>query len=302
MVIMDITTTSINRISNMNGEINIHEENVFYSEIKCQLGEGIYYDESTRKLLWLDISESLLFVSDLEYPLNVASFKLSLNPSTIFKVEWPNVYISDSEGILNFNCISLESNRILDLHLESSRGLDMRTNDGIMIKDKYFFGSMAKTPRPYEGQLFLYDEQKEQLSFSNFHISIPNTFIELDNCVLISDSFEQKIYKYFKSNLLVERQEWLDFSNSGMTPDGGCKSPSGEIYITMWGGGCVKSFDQDGNELFEFILPVPQPTNCVLIEGSLYITTAREGLSIEQLKKYPLSGAIFKIDLGETNE
>ncbi|NSY35204.1 hypothetical protein DS891_16820 [Pseudoalteromonas sp. JC28] len=286
----------------MNREINIHEKNVFYSEVKCQLGEGIYYDETTERLLWLDITESTLFVSGLECPLNVTSFQLSLNPSTIFKVEWPNVYISDSKGILNFNCISLESNRVLNLHLDSSRGLDMRTNDGVMIKDKYFFGSMAKTPKENEGQLFLYDEKKEHLSFSNFHISIPNTFIELENCVLISDSFEQKIYKYSKNNLLVERQEWHDFSKSAMTPDGGCKSPNGVIYITMWGGGCVKSFDQNGNELCEFILPVPQPTNCVLIEGSLYITTAREGLSLEQLKKYPLSGAIFKIDLGETSE
>ncbi|MFY8298537.1 SMP-30/gluconolactonase/LRE family protein [Pseudoalteromonas sp. SS15] len=274
-------------------------DSVFYSKKLCELGEGIFYDSIGGNILWLDIINSTLFIKRIDKSDNVMRFNLDLNPSTIFKVELPHVYFSDAKGIAVFNTDSQQTKRLYALGENISDGLDMRTNDGAMLDGKYLFGTMFKDPSKGKGKLFLYDPNNSKLLSSVANISIPNTFIELDDELLISDSQEQKVYAYNKRSLFSERRVWADFSDTNMTPDGGCLSIDGKVFIAMWGGACVKCFDLKGNELHEINVPALQPTNCVISDSELYVTTARDGLSDDELVTYPLSGALFRFQLGE---
>ncbi len=210
--------------------------------------------------------------------------------------------MSDSKGIVVLDIDSHKQSRLLDLSDNYFVKEGMRTNDGVMLGNKYLFGTMYKTPTKGKGQLFLYDHEEEQLLSSEMNVAIPNTFIEVDDAILVSDSLEQKVYRYSKASLFEEREVWADFSNTNMTPDGGCLSEDGKIYIAMWGGACVKCFDTDGNELGDIPVEALQPTNCVISNSQLYVTSARDGLSPQELGAYPLSGAVFKINLGEACE
>ena len=92
---------------------------------------------------------------------------------------------------------------------------------------------------------------------------------------------------------------WKDFSDCDYTPDGGFISKRGYLHIALWDGSAIGVFDMDGNLMHEIVLPVLKPTNCVLFDNRwLYVTSAKEGMTKEQLLKYPLSGKTLQVDLG----
>ena len=137
-------------------------------------------------------------------------------------------------------------------------------------------------------------------------IAIPNTFIRIPhtNSLLISDSFEQKTFRFNFDNAwdkVLDKSIWLDLSSTKKTPDGGCISSSGRIFISIWDGFEVLELDLHGSIVDIFKLPVPRPTNCVLnsSEDILFVTSAFDGLSESIRKKYPLSGSILTVNLND---
>ncbi|WP_392340459.1 SMP-30/gluconolactonase/LRE family protein [Moritella marina] len=269
--------------------------NVFVN-MRCSLGEGVYLDLDTNYLYWLDINNSMLFRKKIKNEQNdVESFKVGSMPSVILSVKGDVVIFSERRGIYKFNLIT-KFCTLLGSSLSSDITCKMRANDGVKLRSgKYIFGTMSLTAINNKGSLYSYDGM--DISSSEPHITIPNTFIELDSDVLISDSAENKIYSYPKSSLLdyKTRQLWWDSNCSNVTPDGGCLSDDGYIYIAMWGAACIYKFNQSGHLLNKIQIPALQPTNCIISNNKLYVTSALDGMSEEQIKQYPLSGSVFEI-------
>ena len=86
--------------------------------------------------------------------------------------------------------------------------------------------------------------------------------------------------------------------NMGM-PDGMCIDKEGMLWIAHWNGFAVRRWNPiNGHLLLTIELPVPQVTSCTFGGKNLdelFITTAKTGLSDEQLKQYPESGHLFTI-------
>jgi sugar lactone lactonase YvrE len=83
-------------------------------------------------------------------------------------------------------------------------------------------------------------------------------------------------------------------------PDGMTSDMDGNLWIAMWGGAQVTRWDPNTGKLLGQI-PVPAlHTSCPVFGGrdmnELYITTARKNMSEAELKKYPLSGGLFKVE------
>lgn len=84
-------------------------------------------------------------------------------------------------------------------------------------------------------------------------------------------------------------------------PDGLCVDAGGYIWSTHWDGGRVSRYDPSGCLERTVYLPVLRTTSCAFGGpnlGTLYVTSARTGLSAAQLKAYPLSGGLFAINVG----
>jgi len=80
-------------------------------------------------------------------------------------------------------------------------------------------------------------------------------------------------------------------------PDGMTIDCDGMLWIAHWGGSCVARWNPENGELLERV-EVPAPNvSCCSFGGedlqTLYITTAREGLTEKQLLEFPLSGGVF---------
>lgn len=85
-------------------------------------------------------------------------------------------------------------------------------------------------------------------------------------------------------------------------PDGMTADMDGKLWVAMWGGARLTRWDPATGELLEAI-PVPawNVTACAfggLDLTDLYVTTARKGMSAEQLADYPHSGDLFRIQTG----
>lgn len=264
-----------------------------YNTIQTNLGEGLFTIREENEIFWLDINTKELFYSYADG--NFADIKrltLEQTPSCIFDKDGDELLLLDAEGIkvLNLQTSKLQSIEKIPHNTELFRG-----NDGVKLADgTLLFGSMARNPSENSGKIYHY-KNSELVTIDL--IGIPNTFIELEDSVLISDSLTQKIYKYNKET--YSKTMWADFSQTTMTPDGGALSDDGYIYVCFWGGACILKLDQIGSIISKFEIPALQPTNCKFISSNeLIVTTATEGMTKEQICQYPKSGMTLKVTVG----
>lgn len=83
-------------------------------------------------------------------------------------------------------------------------------------------------------------------------------------------------------------------------PDGMTIDAQGNLWIALWGGGCVSRWDPNRGELLATIeVPTSHVTSCAFGGPELrelYITTARLGLDESALRKQPLAGGLFCVE------
>jgi sugar lactone lactonase YvrE len=264
-----------------------------------KLGEGVYWDEVSESLFWLDILNSKLFKSSGD---KIFSYQLVEKASVILDVKKNEVYLANESGIIIFDLNLSTIERVS--YTPGIYGSDVyRSNDGLKLKENlYIYGVMLNKPVKGDGVLVLSQNGVSRIVYEG--ISIPNTFIKIPNCnsLLITDSFDGIVYKMnFNSTWSSVQgiEKWFNLSCTRATPDGGCISSDGRIFLAIWDGFKVLELNLDGKLIKEFEIPIPRPTNCTLNteENKLFITSAYEGLSDHDRNKYPLSGSILIIDI-----
>ena len=95
---------------------------------------------------------------------------------------------------------------------------------------------------------------------------------------------------------------WLRLAEGDGVPDGMTTDAQGRVWIAHWGGACVSCHHPEtAQELGRVHLPTSHVTNCAFGGAdlqTLFISTARTGLSPEQLAAQPLAGGLFAVDVG----
>ena len=87
----------------------------------------------------------------------------------------------------------------------------------------------------------------------------------------------------------------------GTMNDGLVLATDGTLWSSIYGGGVVEQYGPRGELLQRIALPAPNLTSGAFGGpdlGTLYVTSARENLSEEQLVDFPLSGSVFAIETG----
>jgi sugar lactone lactonase YvrE len=97
------------------------------------------------------------------------------------------------------------------------------------------------------------------------------------------------------------RREFARLPAGSGVPDGAAVDADGFVWCAIYGGGAVHRYAPDGRLDRAVPLPVSQPTSCAFggpALDTLYVTTARQRLSEEQLAAQPLAGALLALDVG----
>lgn len=262
--------------------------------IKCRfsLGEGLHIYSSG--VSWVDINNSKLAVFDEEF---LTSYDMDFNPSIIYAVKDNIFTIGCDLGLIEFSTLTKKSLPIIrNLSLQSVK---FRSNDGGFCGG-YKLLSFMHRDDPFKNLGFVYLIKDNSFCLLDDSLHIPNSFIEIEpSKILISDSLKGQIWLYQldDNGNLVEKTLWAQL-DKGIAPDGGCLV-SNFVFVALWDGASIAVFDKSGKLLKNLSLPVIRPTNCKYdaVRSQLWITSATEGLSEEQLSRYPLSGNTFVYDL-----
>ena len=70
------------------------------------------------------------------------------------------------------------------------------------------------------------------------------------------------------------------------------------LWVCHYNGGLISVYDLKGNKIHQIHLPAKNITNCTfggLHNSELFISTALKGMKKNEIRKYPLSGSLFKV-------
>lgn len=120
--------------------------------------------------------------------------------------------------------------------------------------------------------------------------------------MLHTDSGRRTIYAFdldVERGQATHRRVWKVLDDAEGYPDGMTFDAEGCLWLAHWGAGCVSRYSSDGQLLRRVELPTSHISN-VCFGGDrldrLFVTSARVGLTAQQLDAQPTAGALFEID------
>jgi sugar lactone lactonase YvrE len=177
---------------------------------------------------------------------------------------------------------------------------------------RYCVGTMANNltpegePKEMEGArgaLHLVTPEGRVARLTPNEIGITNTMIWSGERFVTADTQADALYAFDRdpaSGALSNRRAFADSPGRG-APDGSCVDAEGFIWNARFGGGCLVRFAPDGRVDRVLELPCSNPTCCAFGgEGlaTLFVTSARTGLTPDRVAENPQEGGLFACDVG----
>ena len=181
-----------------------------------------------------------------------------------------------------------------------------RFNDGRCDRaGRFWAGTMSEASRDPVGSLYCL-EPNLTVRLVRRGISVPNSLAwSPDSRVMyFADSHRRRIWAYdfdIDAGAIANERVFVNLDDHPGVPDGSTVDAEGCLWNAEHGGGRICRYAPDGRLERTIGLPVTQPTCCIFGGPdlkTLYITTARENLSPDQLAAQPLAGAVFAIEAG----
>lgn len=276
-----------------------HTEADLELEYDAHLGEGPVWDESEQKLYWVDILSGKIFRYDPRRNSNEV-FEIGEHVGAVALREKGGLVMAMKTGFAFFDPDKDQIRRITDPESEQP---DHRFNDGKCDPaGRFWAGTLSYGLEEGSGNLYLLNGDLS-VEHKLDGLTIPNgmAWNRERNKFYLIDSVAGSIFSYGYDDAgatLSNREVLRSFDKQEGAPDGMCIDREGQLWVALYDGGKVIRVDADeGTTLYEIHLPVPKPTSCTFGGpglSELFITTAREYMTEEDIRTYPLSGSLFK--------
>jgi len=281
-----------------------------FRESRAILGESLVADAAADDpaMLWCDITAGLIHRSPiggardgsddtvvaLEAP--VASFHLAQIgdvPGYVVSLGDRVVLADRAGGVLR------ELARIEHAHP------GLRMNEGKVDPfGRWVTGSMDLTTGDPDGAFYSIDpDGAQRVLRGGFGTANGVEFSRDGGRIWFTDTSVQTIYTggYGADGEITDVEPF----HSGEMHDGLVLDDDGCLWSAVYGGGVVIRYNQAGHELERVEFPVPNLTSLAFGGGAsrtLYVTSARENLTEQQLSAHPLSGSVFAVETETTGE
>jgi sugar lactone lactonase YvrE len=271
-----------------------------FIDSRCELGEGVFWHPLQERLFWFDILNKTLF-SATAGGIMVDRFTFDTPVTAAGVIDADNLAIASAAGIYRLE-LSTDTREII-APLEADKPGN-RSNDGrVGPSGGFWIGTMALKDAGTTPSGSLYQVRGSEVTKLLADIRIPNAtcFSPDGRTAYFTDGATRLIRK-----VAIDREtglpvgEWQDFARitDMAEPDGAVIDSEGYMWNAQWGGSRVVRYAPDGSIDRVVTLPVSRPT-CPAFGGSdlktLYITSARDGLSAAELEKEPLAGGVFAL-------
>jgi sugar lactone lactonase YvrE len=185
---------------------------------------------------------------------------------------------------------------------------DTRFNDGrVDPQGRFWAGTMGDPAwdKPV-GSLYRFDPDQTVTRMCTQVVCSNGTAWSPDGRTMYyTESFRYAIYAFdFDSvtGTLANRRIFAEVDRKlGAFPDGLCVDAEGHVWSNQVGVGRVVRYDPTGRIERQIQFPVPRAVGCTFGGDhlrTLYITSARETMTAQQLQAAPLSGSIFAVEPG----
>jgi sugar lactone lactonase YvrE len=269
----------------------------------AKLGEGAVWHPEKEALLWVDIPAGKIFMYKPEEGI-IQDITLESMVGTVVPASGRYFAVAAQEtGIFG---LSEDGTKDLIAGFPPNALPNVRFNDGKCDPmGRLWVGTMHNEIK--DGAANLYMLQEDSLLIKESGVTISNGIVwdTNKNLMYYIDTSTQKVMAYDYDSAtgeITNKRVAVEIPLEQGSPDGMSIDAEGKLWIAHWGGNGVYRWDPETGELMEKIeVPAPNVTSCAFGGPdltTLYITTAREGLSEEQLAEYPLSGSLF---VTETN-
>lgn len=252
-------------------------------------------------MLWCDITAGLIHRSPVEahpdgssdttivLPAPVCSF----HPAVVDGVEGFVVSLADRVVVTDLDGAIIKQLA----HIEHAHP-GMRLNEGkVDPAGRWITGSVDLTNKDPDGAFYSVSEH-ERVRVLRGGIAVANGVEwSLDGSrIFFTDTGTESIYTaaYSQDGEITDVEVFI----RGEMHDGLTIDRDGNFWSAIYGGGRVIKYDSTGAELFSIDLPVPNVTSVAFggaDRSTLYVASARENLTEEQLEEHPLSGSVFAI-------
>lgn len=267
-------------------------------DVSATLGEGPVWCAASRAVWFVDIKQRRIHRFDTASGQG-RSWDAPAQPGFIASIDTHSFVVGLQTGLHRFDSIT----GAFTLLREVEPALpDNRLNDGYVDAcGRLWFGSMDDGEREPTGALYRLDNHGK-LACMERGICITNgPCMSPDGRKFYhTDTVSRIVHEYDLNDdgSLTGKRVFARFDVAEGYPDGTVIDSEGCLWIAMWGGWGVLRFSPRGERLAEVSLPCANVTKSVFGGPdlkTLYITTARKGLSESQLAAQPLAGGLFAI-------
>ena len=239
----------------------------------AKLAEGPRWDAAARRLLWVDIEGCELHVleSGADRAIGLDGMVGAAAPTTGGSAL---VALADRLALVD---LADESVRTL---VRLPHGSAMRSNDGACdAVGRFWIGTMGLDLTPGAGALYRYDGRLERV-LEGVTLANGLGWTRDDTGMYFTDSALYRIDVFdfeLASGRLDERRPFVSIEQSDGIPDGLTVDDEDGIWVALYGGSCVRRYDERGR--LDAVLEVPgeNVTSCCFggDDGrSLFVTTA----------------------------
>ena len=262
------------------------------------LGEGTLWVKSHNSIYFVDIKRKKIFILNTK---NKKNKILKVNKEIGFLSHIKNnIFILGLKGELRI--LNLKTKKIIKSIIVEKNKTMNRLNDGKTDpKRRLWFGSMDNLERKIRsGSLYCLDNHLNLTEVDkNYYITNGPAFINSEN-FYHTDSRDKKIYKIKinKELKIIKKKVFIKFKKKEGSPDGMTLDKKNNLWVCHFGGACISVFNKTGKKIHKINLPAKNITNCTFggsNNSELFVTSAKKSLSKKDLRRFKLSGSLFRI-------
>lgn len=271
-----------------------------FVDSRCELGEGPFWHPLLERLFWFDIlNQTMLSAGTDGHIVDRITFKDTVSAGAV--IDKQSLAIAQSGALLRYDFATDSTSIIAEIEGDIPTN---RTNDSRVDRSGGFWiGTMGRKAEAGVGGVYQYRAGQTTKVIES--IRIPNSicFSPDGRTAYFTDAGKMIVKCATDPATGLPVGPWEDFftMEGPGGADGSVVDSEGYLWNARWGGGKVIRISPDGK--LDKVVEVPgvSQVSCPAFGGNdlktLYITTAREHMTPEQLESEPHAGSVFAVAL-----
>jgi len=272
-----------------------------FIDSRCELGEGPIWNHFNDRLYWFDILNNTLLSADTTGRI-IDRVIFDDRATAAALVDESHMAVAVAGSLLELDLASGTKRFLASLEADK---VGNRPNDGRVNRaGGFWIGTMSRRGdnEPEVGSVYQYRSGRMELLFDR--VTIPNSicFSPDGGTAYFTDTPTRRILKRpIDRDTGLPAGDWSLFAEVDRGyPDGSVVDSEGYLWNARWEGNCVVRHAPDGS--VDRIVDVPTSrVTCPAFGGAglktLYITTAREHMTPEELAADVHAGSVFAVDV-----